>query len=129
MAEAPERFDFVTVSYLVRIRPERATNLAELADGLRSCSGASIFHHTFESLERHHYTDFSNDFAQWTRAACNEAWLAERLAAVDVRDCVSLEALRSMLADAIADHLEQHPEAATRRAFEPFYFGEAVEVV
>ena len=128
MRQAKAPFEFVTTSYLVRIRPEKAETLAELAAGLRTCSNQSIFHHTFQSLERHHYTHFSSDFAQWALAACNEAWLAERLAAVDVRDCTSFEALRTAVTTPIDDHLRRFPDAAGRRAFEPFYFCESVEV-
>jgi hypothetical protein len=128
MRRATSPFEFVTASYLVRILPQRANTLGELADGLRTCSDASIFHHTFQSLERHHYTTFSNDFAQWTSAACNEPWLAERLAAVDVRDITSLQTLREALVDPIDHHISGHPDAAKRRAFEPFYFCESLGV-
>jgi hypothetical protein len=128
MRHATSPFEFVTASYLVRVLPERAWTLGELADGLRTCSDASIFHHTFQSLERHNYTTFSNDFAQWTAAACNEPWLAERLAAVDVRDITSLEILRHALVDPIDQHLSHLPDDARRRAFEPFYFSESLGI-
>lgn len=125
---AKEPFEFVTASYLVRIRPERAGNLDELTRGLQATSEASIFHHTFQSLERHHYTPFSSDFAQWVLTACNDPQLAEKLAAVDVRDCVSLDALRKTLAQIVDDHLKRRPDSSRRPAFDPFYFCEAVEV-
>jgi hypothetical protein len=123
-------FSFVAASYLVLIRPERAWTLGQLGDGLRTCSDASLFHHTFQSLERHHYTRFSSDFAQWALAACNAAPLAERLAAIDVRDFVSFDDLRRALHGAIASYLDESPGAATRHAFEPFFFCEhqSVEV-
>jgi len=123
-------FRFVAASYVVLIRPERAWTLSDLTDGLRTCSDASLFHHTFQSLERHHYTRFSSDFAQWTLAACNAAPLAEHLASVDVRDFVSFEDLRRALQAAIQSHLDASPGAATRNAFEPFFFCEhqSVEV-
>src|SRR5262245_6630230 len=117
-------FRFVAASYVVVIRPERAWTLTELAGGLRTCSDASLFHHTFQSLERHHYTRFSSDFAQWSLAACNEPQLAERLAAIDVRDVLSFENLRQSVITAIEDHLDAAPGAAHRPAFEPFYFCE-----
>jgi hypothetical protein len=127
MKQAKEPFQFVTASYLIRIRPERAATLGELAANLSTCSDASIFHHTFQSLERQHYTYFSNDFAQWAEAACNEAALAERLAAIDLRDCTSIASLREALVATVDAYLESNSSADTRRAFEPFYFGEAVE--
>jgi hypothetical protein len=117
-------FRFVAASYLVLIRPERAWTLEELAQGLRTCSNASLLHHTFQSLERHHYTRFSSDFAQWTLAACHEARLAERLASVDVREFVSFDDLRRTFVSTVESHLEGSPGAARRSAFEPFFFCE-----
>ncbi len=127
MREAKEPFQFVTASYLIRICQDRAATLGELAANLHSCSDASIFHHTFQSLERQHYTSFSNDFAQWVLASCNEASLAERLAAVDVRDCTSLRSLRDSLTGSVDSYLQTNPSSASRPAFEPFYFCEALE--
>ena len=117
-------FRFVAASYLVRDRPERAWTLEELAAGLRTCSNASLLHHTFQSLERHHYTRFSSDFAQWTLAACNEPRLAERLAALDVREFVSFDDLRQALVTAVQTHLDATPGAARRHVHEPFFFCE-----
>jgi hypothetical protein len=128
MHEAKAPFQFVAASYLIRIRPERAETLAELADHLRSVSDSSVFFHTFQSLEAHHYTTFSNDFAQWAMAACNEAVLAEELGAIDLRDFVSLEEVRQVLAETLEDYIAWNPQSANRPAFEPFYFCEAVAI-
>ena len=76
MKRADEPFEFYAASYLVNIRKERAYTLADMAKHLRACSDESIFYHTFQSLETHHYSTFSSDFAQWVQAACNEAVLA-----------------------------------------------------
>ncbi|MGH9804991.1 MAG: DUF5752 family protein [Candidatus Acidiferrales bacterium] len=121
-------FEFVAASYLVRICPARASTLREMAAHLRSCSDASIFYHTFQSLESHHYSAFSSDFAQWILAACNQAALAERMASLDLREFVSLEELRDTLAGQIEEHLRQDPAAGDRPAFEPFHYCEAMEL-
>jgi hypothetical protein len=128
MKAAKEPFQFVAASYLIRICRQRARTLGEMARHLRSCSDASIFYHTFQSLETHQYAAFSSDFAQWIMAGCNEAALAERMAAVDLREVVSLEELRATLAERVEEHLRAHPASAERPAFEPFHFCEAVEV-
>jgi hypothetical protein len=62
IAEHP--FQFATASHLTRIGNQCADTLGELCDGLEGCSEASIFYHTFQSLERHHFLTegFSNDF-------------------------------------------------------------------
>ena len=128
-ARAP--FYFNSESHLTRIGRERATNLAELLEGLRGCPDASIFHHTFQTLREHHYIrgGFSNDFAQWSFAACNEAGLAERLAALDVRDFDSIPAIRSRIVGTVESYLKHNPAAGARPAFEPFYFCASETVV
>ena len=128
MNSAPQAFQFVAASYLVRIRAESAMTLAELASHLRACSDESIFYHTFQSLETHHYSTFSSDFAQWVQAALNDQELAERMATVDLRGVVSISDLREMLAGFVEEHLAANPTAGERKAFEPFHFCEAVEV-
>ena len=129
MRQAERPFDFVAASYLIRIRQERAWTLAELTRHLGSVSDDSIFYHTFQSLEAHHYTIFSNDFAQWCLTACNEAVLAEELSAVDLRDIVAVKDLRKVLTDQLEAYLSTMPQAGDRPAFEPFYFSEALETV
>ncbi|MBI1954811.1 MAG: hypothetical protein HYS38_00285 [Acidobacteria bacterium] len=128
MTQATSPFCFVAASYLVRIRPERSRTLGEFVRHLRLVSNESIFYHTFQSLESHHYTTYSNDFAQWTMAACNAPVLAELLGAVDVRDFVLIEDLRQALVSTLENHLVRHPYAADQPAFEPFYFCEDVEI-
>jgi Family of unknown function (DUF5752) len=126
---AAEAFQFNTASYLELIGNCTATNLAELAQGLSCCSDASIFYHTFQSLGRHHFLTegFSNDFAQWVLNSCNRPMLAEQVAAVDVRDYVSLVELRNDLRRVVDDYCRENPNVATQSAFEKFYFCETVE--
>jgi hypothetical protein len=128
MKRAEQPFQFMAASYLIRIGAQPVYTLGDFAKSLRTCPEASIFYHTFQSLEAHHYTAFSSDFAQWALAACNEAALAEQLAVVDLRDIVTLEELRDILVGIVDEHLKLHPQAIDRRAFEAFYFSEAKEV-
>jgi len=123
-------FQFLTASYLVRVENLRAPTLAELATGLGTCSDASIFFHTFQSLSRHHFLTegFSNDFAQWVLAACNRPELAEQLASFDIREYTSLAELRVDLRRVVNDYCELHPQFAAQQTFEAFAFCDAVEV-
>jgi hypothetical protein len=127
-AETP--FEFVTVSYLTRIGNQSAGTPSELLAGLESCSDASIFHHTYQTLGSHHFLTegFSNDFAQWVLADTNRNDLAEQLAALDIRDYVSIAALRSDLCRVVRDFCEAFPHFAKQSALERFYFCESVEV-
>jgi Family of unknown function (DUF5752) len=117
-------FYFNSAAHLLRIEREKASNLAEFLEALRTCSEASIFQHTFRTLQEHHFIreGFSNDFAHWAFAACNEVGLAERLAAIDVREFTSLPALRERLINIVETYLDRNPRARERAALEPFYF-------
>ncbi len=116
MKQAKEPFLFVTASYLIRICPERACTVGELLRGVVSCSDTSIFYHTFQSLEAHHYTTFSSDFAQWAMSASNDALLAERLAGVDFRNFISIDELRKELVHRLEEHIQQQPRDRTSEA-------------
>jgi Family of unknown function (DUF5752) len=116
-------FYFNSAAHLLRISREKAANLQELLEAVRDCSDACIFQHTFQTLEEHHFIreGFSNDFSHWAFSACNEVALAERLAALDVREFTSIAALRERLVHIIETYLHKNPRAATRAALEPFY--------
>ncbi|HEV2991757.1 MAG TPA: DUF5752 family protein [Candidatus Angelobacter sp.] len=124
-------FYFNSASHLLRIGREKATNLQELLEAIRACPDNSIFQHTFQTLEEHHYIreGFSNDFAHWAFSACNEVELAERLSSIDVREFTSIPALRERLVHLIETYLQKNPRAATRVAMEPFYLMAADVVV
>ena len=128
--EAEVPFQFVTAAYLTRVENHTALTLRELHGALEHASDGAIFNHTFQTLSRHHFLTggFSNDFAQWTLAALNRPELAERLASIDVRDYLSLAELRADLRRMIGDFCETHPVESDHRAFEPFYFLQAIEV-
>jgi hypothetical protein len=128
IAKAP--FQFMAAAPLIRVTGQRAQTLAKLLELVRVCSDASIFNHTFQSLQQHHFLTegFSNDFAQWVLAACNEPRLAERLSSLDIRQYAHLAELRSDLVDVLETYLREVPDAAPRRAFEPFFFCETLTV-
>ena len=107
--DKPKPFYFNSSAHLLLIGRERARNLSELLQGLRTCSENSIFQHTFRTLQEHHFIreGFSNDFAHWALSACNEPRLAERLANVDVREFTSLGAVREQIVQVVEEHLQK----------------------
>lgn len=121
---AKSPFIFMSAAHLLRIGRERANNLGELLEALRVVPDDSIFQHTFRTLQDHHFIreGFSNDFAHWAFAACNEVSLAERLASLDVREYTSLSSLRERIIKIIEDYIQQNPRSRERTALEPFYF-------
>jgi len=129
--KAKKPFYFNTSEHLLRIGREKAVNLAELLEALRSCPPESVFQHTFRTLQEHHFIreGFSNDFAHWAFASCNEPALAERLAGIDVRDFTSIEDIRQSLVSILGDYVKHHSDSALHEAEEPFYFCAADIVV
>lgn len=121
---ARKPFYFNSASHLLRIGREKASTLNELLEGLKSCPNDSIFQHMFQTLQEHHFIreGFSNDFAHWAFAACNEIGLAERLAAIDVREFTSIPDLRKRVVEIVEEYLQRNPRAGDRAALEPFYF-------
>lgn len=117
-------FYFNTSAHLLRITKYRANDLAELLDAIRECPEDSIFQHTIRTLQEHHFIreGFSNDFAHWTLAQCNEPGLAEALASVDVREFTSVSALRERFIEILENYLKSAPAVGTRPADETFYF-------
>jgi hypothetical protein len=117
-------FYFNTSAHLLRITTQKANTLEEFLAALRQCPDDSIFQHTFRTLQEHHFIreGFSNDFAQWALAACNEPGLAEQLASVDVREFTSLGELRDRFIQIVEKHLQLNPLDGARVAEETFYF-------
>src|SRR3970040_522176 len=101
VARAP--FQFFAAATLIRITGQRAHTLTDLLENIRNCTDASVSNHTFQSRQQHHFLTevFSNDFAQWALAACNEPRLAERLASLDIRHYAYLAALRTDLVNTL----------------------------
>ena len=117
-------FHFNSSAHLLRITRYKANTLAELLEALRDCPEDSIFQHMFRTLQDHHFLSegFSNDFAHWALAACNEPGLAESLASIDVREFTSVATLRTRLIEILEKYLNSHSEVASRPADETFYF-------
>ena len=124
-------FDFHISPHLIKITEQQAFSVRELYEGIKVCSDASIFYHTFQSLHDHHFITegFSNDFAQWISASCEEEKLAEKVAGLDIREYTKIEALRDAIVDTMLAFLNDKKNRLEKRADEPFYFLESVNVI
>ncbi len=96
-------FQFYTGRRLIELTGRKARNLPELLGHLKQVSASSVFFHTHERYLSHHFhkPPFYNDFARWADRALQEQAAAEKLAAIDILDFTSLEALREALIRAI----------------------------
>ena len=130
MTTAQQPFQFATATYLTRVENFKVDTIATMHAGLNEAGDSAIFYHTFQTLGRHHFLTegFSNDFAQWVLASCNQPVLAERLASIDIRDYTTTQELREDLRKIIGEFCAEKPGLAEQRAFEPFYFCSATEV-
>lgn len=117
-------FYFNSAAHLLRILREQANTLSGFLEALKTVPDDSIFQHTFQTLQEHHFIreGFSNDFAHWAFTACNEVGLAERLAGLDVRSFISIRALREQLITLVDNYLRDNPRARDRQALATFYF-------
>jgi len=129
IAKAP--FEFKSATHLLRIEAERSSTLGELLRDLNTCPDASIFQHTFRTLQEHHFIKegFSNDFAHWAYTECGAVGLGERLAAIDVREFTAIADLRARLETVVEDYLQLNPQSRDHLAEHPFYFCSAESVV
>lgn len=86
---------------------KRATNIAELLEGILTVPEASIYHHTHRYLEQHHYLspEPPNDFAYWITEVLNDVQLGEELSSIDVVQFQSLEELRREFVGTMHRHL------------------------
>jgi hypothetical protein len=117
-------FYFNSAAHLLRILREQANTLSEFLEALQTVPDDSIFQHTFQTLQEHHFIreGFSNDFAHWAFASCNEVGLAERLAGLDIREFIGIRALREQLIAVVEGYLREHPRARDRQSLATFYF-------
>lgn len=129
--QARTPFEFKSAAHLLFIERERASNIEELLQALRSCPEESIFQHTFRTLEEHHFIKegFSNDFAHWAYLDLGEVGLGERLASLDVREFTSLAMLRSRLVQMVEEFGSENPKVRERMAATPFYFCSSKTIV
>src|SRR5436190_17505340 len=124
MTNGHQPFQFFTASYLTKVENYKVETISAMHAGLAEASDSAIFYHTFQTLGRYHFLTegFSNDFAQWALASCNQPVLAERLASIDIRDYTSTQELRDELRRVFGEFCGENPAACEQRAFEPFYF-------
>lgn len=124
-------FRFCTSVPLTVVTGERAMTVAELAARLREAPESVVFNHAVTVLEERHYlTDwYASDFANWAAAHLDLPTLAERLAAVDIRDHVTVTSLKAALLSVLEAFAEAEPGAAQREARRPFFLCRAQRVV
>src|SRR5438132_1600860 len=79
-------FYFNSAEHLLRIERERANTLGELLGAIKTCTDASIFQHTFRTLQEHHFIQegYSNDFSMWLEEQMGLKRTAELINRIDI---------------------------------------------
>jgi len=122
--KAKQPFCFFTSSVLVEIIGKRAHHLKEFVQLLKKIDANSIFYHVHHAFREYHFApgEYSNDFARWIEEDLEESRLAERIAAINIRDFIDLGTLRAGLVKIIEEHLANAVEIRKVSPGREFYF-------
>ena len=131
LQDAPPKgaFEFRECRKILRATGIKASNLAELMEGIHTASEGSIFHHTQEYFFKGHIIEYTNDFAQWAGSVLEERVLSENLSNIDPFRHRSAESLRAELLGAISSYLEKFGSPGRTLPGEEFYFQESITIV
>lgn len=108
-------FEFYTRLHLIELTGTKAATLPDLLEGLRTVSGASIYHHTFHFVQKHQYLtpEPSNDFAYWISEILGDKRLGEELAGVDIMAHHTIRSIREVFIEKIELALKSRPRLRT----------------
>jgi len=88
---------------------EKAQNLRELRDCLKTTHRGCLYFHFWGGLLRQHSSDteFQNDFANWSSRSLNDLRVAEQLSLIDPNVHKDLESLRREIIEVIEQRLSE----------------------
>lgn len=123
-------FQFLSSASLEMLTGQKAYNLEELLNLIKTCSDTSIFYHTFSAFlkMREVQLPYNSDFAIWASRSLNEKALAEKLMAVDFSEYNTIKSLRMHFIDIIEAYKKQKPRAFQKMVDEPFYLYDIVRI-
>src|SRR3989339_323047 len=117
-------FRFYSQAHLVKVLGQKAHNIGELLEGIKTVPGSSIYYHTHRFLQQHHYLspEPPNDFAYWVGNILNQAKLSEAIASVDTISFMKIESLRQAFIEVITAHASSRHDTAMCTEGQEFYF-------
>ena len=122
-------FEFRQSASIIKSTGEKAGTLRELRDGIAKISPESIYHHTYQYLQKGLIREYTNDFAHWSGESLEERALSERLSNIDPYTYVSIDDLRNEILAVIDDYLQKFPEPRGAMQKDEFFFSQAVTLV
>jgi len=104
-------FRFCTRLTLTEVTGRRASNIAELLEGIKAADDAIIYHHTHRFIKQSHHLvpEGANDFAYWVTNTVQADRLGEELTSIDIVQYNSLAAIRAAFIKLLEKHLAENP--------------------
>jgi hypothetical protein len=122
-------FEFRQCISILKSTGEKAKNVHELRDLIRTVSDDCIFHHTYQYFLKGHILEYTNDFAHWAAESLEESALSERLSNIDPYDFMKINNLRNEFIQVIDDYLKVFPEPREAMSGNEFHFNETVTLI
>ena len=106
-----EPFRFCTRLTLTEVTGRKATNIAELLEGIKAADGAIIYHHTHRFIKQSHHLvpEGANDFAYWVTNTVQADRLGEELTSIDIVQYNSLADIRNAFVKMLERHIADNP--------------------
>lgn len=126
-------FRFYTRLHLSELTGQKAHNLTELVELIKSVSGSCIYYHTHKFLQQHLYLspEPPNDFAYWANHVLGENELGEKLASIDIISFPTIRELRETIIETIEKHIREKTwvRGGTVYEGEEFHFIKAISFI
>lgn len=124
-------FKFYTHFHLVRLLGIKARNPVELLEGLKKVPTSSIYYHTHNFLEKHHYLspEPANDFAYWLSNILNQKDLGELFASVDIANFRDMEEVRSEFIKILEEYISRGKCAVNCPEGQEFHFVSCITII
>lgn len=111
-----EPFRFYTRLHLTELTGSHASNLWQMAWGIKRAPDACIYHHTHRFLQQRQSAspEPPNDFAYWISNVLGEKELGERLASIDTARFCDIRSLRDAISAVIERHIRRNVFSSLR---------------
>ncbi len=103
---------------------EKAQNLRELRDKLKSIHPGCLFYHFWGGLLNPHFNDpeFQNDFAVWASRSLHDSKISEQFAVIDPNIYETMEDVRQELIEVIEERLSETEHVPWAKTGQEFHF-------
>ena len=117
-------FNILDCALIVIATGEKAQNLRELRDILRTIHPGCLYYHFWGGLLRPHfdYPEFQNDFAEWASNKLHDSKISEQLSIIDPNVFVDIEDLRQEVVEIIDQRLSESEHVPWVKTGQDFHF-------